>query len=109
MAAVLISYVQQLDRTLGGQGIEFDPAGTVQTDTKLTLRLMVMPVGDFITRIDTILKTLNELTAQAKRDLVAKQDADINAQIRAELVSPFGPYVREAAQHLEPTGVSRGR
>ena len=76
----------------------------MQTDTKLTIRLIVTPVGDFLGRMETILKTLNELAGKARQELVTQQDADINARIAAALDSPIAPAVREVAEHLEPVG-----
>jgi hypothetical protein len=102
MVAVLISYIQDLDRNLGGTGVHFDPTGTVLNEEKLTILLVVNATGDFLGRIYAITDKLSELAKQAKHDLVARQDADINAKIAADLGSPVPPPVREAAEHLEP-------
>ena len=101
MVAVLIHYVQELDRNLGGAGVHFDPTGTVETDRRLTIRLEMVAIGDFLGRIETITNKLHELAKQAKRELVTRQDADINAKIVAEL----GSLPREVAEHLEPVAV----
>ncbi len=105
MTAVLIRYIQELDRNLGGLGVHFDPAGTVETNAQLTIRLVVVPVGDFSGRIDAISNALARLASQVRQELVTRQDADINAKIAAELGSPVTRDVREAAEHLEPVAV----
>lgn len=104
MVAVLISYIRDLDRSLGGTGVHFDQTGTVLTDQKLTIQLVVNATGDFLRRIYAITDKLTELAMQAKHHLVKSQDADINAKIAAELGSLIPPPIREAAEHLEPVG-----
>jgi hypothetical protein len=104
MVAVLISYIRDLDRSLGGTGVHFDQSGTVLTAQKLTVQLVVEATGDFLRRIHTIYDKLGELALEVKRDMVKRQDADINAKIAADLGSPVPPPVREAASHLEPVG-----
>ena len=101
MVAVLISYIRDLDRSLGGTGVHFDPKGTVLTEQKLTILLVVNATGDFLERIDSLTNKLAELARQAKHDLVKSQDADINAKIAAELGSSVPKPVRDAAEHLE--------
>ena len=102
MVAVLISYIRDLDRSLGGTGVHFDQTGTVLTAQKLTVQLVVEATGDFFGRIYAITDKLGELATDVKRHLVNRQDADINAKIVADLGSPVPPPVREAAGHLEP-------
>ncbi len=105
MVAVLITYIQDLDRSLGGAGVQFDPSGTIQTDQKLTIQLVMMATDGFLRRIYAITDKLAELSKQAKRTLVTRQDADINAKIAAVLGPRVTPEVREAVEHLELTGV----
>jgi hypothetical protein len=100
MAAVLISYIQDLDRNLGGTGVHFDPLGTVLTDQKLTIQLVVNATGDFLGRIVAISDKLDELAGQAKHAIVKRQDADLNSKIAAELGSSVPKPVRDVAEHL---------
>jgi hypothetical protein len=104
MAAVLIGYIDRLDRSLGG-GVVFDPSGTVEEPNRLTVRVVTLSGGGAIRRFNTIQKDLADLRLQVRELVIGSQAADFNAKVQAELASPYPYSLREAAEHLEPVGV----
>lgn len=104
MAAVLINYIDRLDRSLGGEGILFDPSGTLEEPNRLTVRVVAQSGGGAIRRFGAVQKSLAELRILAREQVIELQDADFNAKVKAELASPHPFSLREAAGHLEPVG-----
>jgi hypothetical protein len=102
MVAVLIGYIDRLDRSLGGDGVVFDPSGTVEGPNRLTVRVVALSGGGAIRRFAAIETELTELQAQAHEQVIGSQAADFNAKIEAELASPYPLGLREAVKHLEP-------
>ena len=104
MAAVLIGHIDRLDRSLGGEGVLFDPSGTVEEPNRLTVRVVAVSGGGAIRRFNAIQKDLAGLRIQARDLVVESQHADFNAKVEAELASSHPFALREAVEHLEPVG-----
>ena len=104
LAAILIGPIDTLDRSLGGEGVIFDPSGTVEGPHRLTIRVVALSGGGAIRRFNTIQKELADLQDKARELVLVGQVADFNAKVEAELGSPVPYSLREAAGHLEPVG-----
>ncbi len=91
LAVRLIRGVDQFDRSRGGSGVTYDPNGSTETATELTMRLYpnLDPIGDPFGRIDRIHAMLSRLAAEARTEVVATQQSDLRARIAAELESPI--------------------
>ncbi len=102
LAARLVLGIDQFERKLGGGGVVYDQRGSVETDTELKLRLVVLSGGwEAFERMDKIHAMLNELAAKARTDAADAQAADLRQRIAAALDSPIP---REVAARLEPVG-----
>lgn len=91
-ASMIVRCVDAMERALGGQGVVFDDAGTIEEPTRLTLRMYLLSGSDGFKgyeRAAQIHDTLAELVARSRTELVARQDADIRAKIAAELKAPL--------------------
>ena len=99
LAAMLIRSIDQLDRDLGGDGVEFDETATTEDADHLTLRFTFRDPDGAEERRDQIRHTLATLAADARQVLHVSQDADLRARIAAELDSPIP---RELAPYLDP-------
>lgn len=105
MAAVVIGYIDRMDRSLGGEGVLFDPLGTVEEPNRLTVRVVAVSGGGAIRRFGAIQKALTELRVQVREQGIELQAADFNAKVQAKLASPFPLGMSEAVEHLELMGV----
>ncbi len=96
LATLMVKSVDQLERTLGGDGVVFDEAGSIDEPTRLKLRLVVRKPFGAADRIGKILGTIDSLLDRVRTD----SGADIRAKITSELDSPIP---NEVIRHLEHT------
>jgi hypothetical protein len=81
-AALLLRKVDELDRSLGGAGMAFDPTGTVEEPTRLTLRMVAKSSdAEAAGRLQHLTAELNRLAADARRELAEQQGEDLVRQI----------------------------
>jgi hypothetical protein len=93
VAARLIDEAGRLERSFGGEGLEYDPAGSVEEPTRLVLRLVPNRV-DWETpdRLGAVADELNHRLRKA-REATPRQNDDILSQIDRELNPPLPPDV----------------
>ena len=93
VAARLIDEAGRLERSFGGEGLEYDPAGSVEEPTRLVLRLVPNRV-DWETpdRLGAVADELNHRLQKA-REATPRPNDDIRSRIDRELNPPLPPDV----------------
>lgn len=94
LAAEVIRQANRLEQSFGGDGLDYDPDGSVEEPERLVLRLVARSADwEAAERLEAVAR---ELTRLAKRD-AAPGDADLRARIDRELRPHLSP---EAAEHV---------
>lgn len=100
MAAEMIREVSRLEVSYGGDGLEYDPAGSIEEPTRLVLRLVPRRMDwDATDRLAAVADQLkNGFARRPIDDEVEKQDIDIRAKIDRELQPHLPPAMIENVQ-----------
>jgi hypothetical protein len=93
MAAEMIRAVSRLEKDYGGDGLEYDPVGSVEEPGRLVLRLV--PRSADWEAADRLVAVANHFMRHAKDDAIKNEDADIRAQIERELQPHLPPAIIE--------------
>jgi hypothetical protein len=94
LAAEMILAASRLEKEYGGDGLEYDPQGSVEEPGRLILRLVSRSSDwDSADRLAAVAEELNRLTEQAKNGESVRQAADIRAKIDRELRPHLPPGI----------------
>lgn len=101
LAAEVIRQASQLEKSFGGDGLDYDPKGSVEEAGRLVLRLVPRSSDwEAAGRLAAVAEEFNRLVSLSKQDSLTKDAADIRAKIDREL-QPHLP-----AEVVERVGVA---
>ena len=102
LATLMVKSVDELERSLGGEGVIYDEGYSTEDPQRLKLRLVLRNSFGGIERIGKILDTIDALLDKARMEISSDSNADIRSKIASELASPIPSEVIRHLEHSVP-------